>query len=106
MGEQVLLYRRRVRLYPKPIGQIFPDYAVAGINDIIRFNVQGFLRRMDDPTKELFIVDEDAFRPIKGTRVYHLNLILRLVHDGSCAYSRYRLILNREGIKRMEKVSI
>jgi hypothetical protein len=103
MGEEILLYRKRVRLYPKRIRHIFTSYSIEGLNDIIRFNVQEFLRKMDDPKKDLFVMDDQGLLPVKGTRVYHLNLVLRLDHDGACSCSRHRLVLNRKGIKRIEQ---
>lgn len=104
-GEQVLLYRKRVRLYPEKVRQVFPDYPVEGIHDIIRLNVQEFLRKMDDPKKELLVMDDEGLLPVKGNRVYHLNLILRLEHDGVSSCNRHRLVLNRKGLLRIEYVN-
>ncbi len=50
-------------------------------------------------------MDDDGYHRIKGTRVYHLNLIMRLMHDEHRAQSRYRVVLNRQGIKRIEQVN-
>lgn len=104
VGEQVFLYRKRIALHPDWKGSIFSQYEIDGINDIIRFNIQEFLRRMDDPNKELFIMDDEGYHRIKGTRVYHLNLIVRLTSGRHQSHIRYRVILNRSGIKRIEKV--
>ncbi len=54
VGERTLLYRKRIRLFPEPIRRIFSKHVVASVNDIMRFNVQEFLRKMDDPKKKLF----------------------------------------------------
>lgn len=104
MGEQILLYRKRIRLFPETVRRIGSQHAVAGINDIMRLNVQEFLRKMDDPKKELFVMNDDGYHRIKGTRVYHLNLIMRLMHDEFRSQSRYRVVFNRQGIKRIEQV--
>lgn len=105
MGEQILLYRKRVRLYPRRVRRILTNHAIEGLNDIIRFNVQEFLRKMDDPKKELLVMDDEGLLPVKGTRVYHLNLVLRLEHNGACSCTRHRLVMNRKGIRRIEQVS-
>jgi hypothetical protein len=104
IGEQILLYRKRIHLHPDWKGSIFSDYEIDGVNDIMRFNIQEFLRKMDDPNKELFVMNDDGYHRIKGSRVYHLNLIIKLVGDQHRSYTRYRVVLNRKGIKRIEKV--
>ncbi|NCC50631.1 MAG: hypothetical protein EOM20_05380 [Spartobacteria bacterium] len=104
LGEQTLLYRKRIRLYPQKVKSIFPDHEIEGVNDIIRLSIQAFLRKMDDPKKELFVMDDDGFLPVKGTRVYHLNLIIRLAKNDTETLKRYRLVLTRKGIKRIEQV--
>ena len=103
VGEQTLLYRKRMRLYPAFVRRIFSNIEISGVNDIIRFNIQEFLRKMDDPKKDLFVMDEVGFHRINGSRVYHLNIIIKTVHDRLCSYVRYRVVLNRKGIKRIEK---
>ena len=103
-GEQSLLYRKRIRLYPRRVRRIFSSHKVDGVNDIMRLNVAEFLRGMDDPKKELFIMDDEGYHRIEGTRVYHLNMIMRFTHNGEQSVSRYRVVLNRKGIKRLEKV--
>jgi len=104
VGEDMLLYRKRVRLLPQRVRRIFSEYEVAGVNDIMRFNVQEFFRRMDDPGKELFVMDDEGYHRIRGARVYHLNLIIRMTFTGHVLHMRYRVVLNREGIKRIEHV--
>ena len=104
VGENIMLYRKRIRLHPERVRGIFSEYEVSGVNDIMRFNVQEFLRRMDDPKKELFVMNDEGYHRIKGTRVYHLNIIVRMVVAGKSLYMRYRVVLNREGIKRIEHV--
>ncbi|HRR42029.1 MAG TPA: hypothetical protein P5244_12405 [Syntrophales bacterium] len=106
VGEQTFLYRKKIRLHPDWKGSIFSEYEIDGVHDIMRFNIQEFLRKMDDPNKELFVMDDDGYHRIKGARVYHLNLIITLIGDQFRSYIRYRLILNRKGIKRIEKVRI
>jgi hypothetical protein len=104
VGEDILLYRKRIRLHPKRVRRIFSEYEVAGVNDIMRFNVQEFLRRMDDPKKELFVMDDEGYHRIRGARVYHLNMIVRMTFAGRNLETRYRVVLNREGVKRIEHV--
>jgi hypothetical protein len=105
MGEQTFLYRKRIHLRPNWKGSIFSEYEINGVNDIMRFNIQDFLRKMDDPNKEIFVMnDEGGYRRIKGSRVYHLNMIVKLTSPHHKSHTRYRVILNRQGIKRIEEV--
>jgi hypothetical protein len=104
VGEDILQYRKRIRLHPERVRRIFSEYEVTGVNDIMRFNVQEFLRRMDDSKKELFVMDDEGYHRIGGARVYHLNLIVRTMLAGRSLHTRYRVVLNREGIKRIEHV--
>lgn len=105
LGEQILVYRKRVRLKAKAVHRTFPDYDVPGVTDILRFRVAEFLRRMDDPARELFVMDDEGYQRMKGVRVYHLNLVLRLRGSDQEELRRYRVVLTRKGIKRIEAVS-
>jgi hypothetical protein len=104
IGEDILLYRKRIRLHRERVRRIFSKYEVSGVNDIMRFNVQEFLRRMDDPKKELFVMNDEGYYRIRGARVYHLNMVVRMALAEKDLYMRYRVVLNREGIKRIEHV--
>lgn len=104
VGEDILLYRKRIRLHPERVLRVFSEYEVAGVNDIMRFNVNEFLRRMDDPKKELFVMADEGYHRIRGDRVYHLNMIVRMAFAKQKLQMRYRVVLNREGIKRIEHV--
>jgi len=103
-GEQILVYRKRVQLKAKAVHETFPDYDVPGVTDILRLRLTEFLSRMDDPTKELFVMDDEGYQRIKGARVYHLNLVLHLRGDGRADLRRFRVVLTRKGIKRIEEV--
>ncbi|MCB9902870.1 MAG: hypothetical protein H6831_00535 [Planctomycetes bacterium] len=105
-GEQIMVYRKRVHLDARAVHATFPDYDVPGITDIMRFRVSEFLSRMDDPTKELFVMDDEGYQRIKGARVYHLNFVLNLRGDGRQDLRRYRVVLTRKGIKRIEAVGV
>lgn len=105
-GEQVMIYRKRMKLDAKAVDATYPDYDVPGITDIMRLRVTEFLSRMDDPTKELFVMDDEGYQRIKGVRVYYLNLIVQLRGDGRTMLLRYRVVLTRRGIKRIEQVGL
>jgi len=104
LGEKIIYYRKFIKLYPKKISNAYKDYEINGIDDIIRFNISSFLRRMDDPKKTLYILTEDGYKKIKGERVYHINMIIKFTTANDIRYKRFRLVLTREGLKRIEEV--
>jgi hypothetical protein len=73
--------------------------------DIMRFKLDAWLENMDDPVSTLHRLNGDTIENVPAQRVYHINLIVGLSEqgrDGSPTYFRYRLILTREGILRIE----
>ena len=95
IGERVILYRKRMKLYPGWFRRIQDRHPVEGLNDIIRVNFSRYLQRMDNPRKPLWLSDG---------RVYHINLILEYGAGSSLELSRFRVVLNKDGIKRVEPV--
>lgn len=106
VGEKIILYRKRIKIYAKKLQKIYPDSAVQGITDILRFNITKFINKMDNPLKALHILKENEYKKIYGQRVYHLNMVLKYSTNKNSFYKRFRIILNRNGIKRIEKVPL
>lgn len=101
--EEIILYRKLVSLNNPADKKLLKDFEVAGIVDIMRFDVRKFLEKMDNPTKEIYIPDKPpVIRPMKAKRVYHVNVIIKYSMAGEKdLYRRYRLILSRNGICRI-----
>jgi hypothetical protein len=106
ISENILRYRKRIKLSSRAISAVYRDVETDGIHDIMRFSVAGFTRRMGDPRKELFVLGEDDYRKVKAERVYHFNMILRYGGVERVRYKRFRIVLNRRRIKRIEAVSV
>ena len=85
---------------------VFNDYSIDGVNDIMRFNIMKFTAKMDNPEKKIYVYDNEYYRPIYGKRVYHMNLIIRYKKDNEKDYKRFRIIFNREGIRKIEEVKL
>jgi len=105
LGEKVILFRKYIKISPEKLRSEHKDILREGIVDITRFNIFHYLRRMDNPRKELFILQNDDYRKADGERVYHLNMIIRYLMPRESIYKRFRIILNREGIRRIEEVT-
>ena len=103
-SEKVILYRKLVRISRKALNSC-SNYPVEGIHELIRFNITPFIPFMDDPDFPLYTTDDqgDVARII-GEKVYYLNLVLELKCQGTIRYQRYRIALNRKGIRGMEKL--
>ncbi len=106
MGEKIILYRKRIRLFRKELEHIYRDYQVVSINDIMRLNVLKFLSKMDNPKKPVYVLDAQGYRKIYGKRVYHLNMVMKYSMGKIAHYKRFRLVLTRNGIKRIEEAGV
>ncbi|PKP36916.1 MAG: hypothetical protein CVT98_06825 [Bacteroidetes bacterium HGW-Bacteroidetes-15] len=102
-SERIILYRKLVRIFRTKLDSCI-QYNTSGINDIIRFNISGYINKMDNPDFPLFITDDNnSVKIIKGERTYYLNLIMQLKNEDQLIYKRYRVVLNRDGILDIEK---
>jgi len=103
--ERIFLYRKKVRIFSKNIRDEFQDTALAGVTDLMRFNVNKIIRKMDDPKKSLFVLDGDSYKKVEGRKVYHLNLVIRYSSSTDVVYKRSRIIFNRSGIREILEVT-
>jgi hypothetical protein len=100
--EKIILYRKLVRLNRKSLNDCSP-YPTAGMNDIVRFNVSNFIQKMDNPVVPLYAPgDNGVFEIVKGEKMYYINLVLQLKNEEQLDYKRYRIVLNRKGIREIE----
>lgn len=106
VGEKVILYRKRVKILNRQFRSIYHDYPMNSVVDIMRLNVSRYLSRMDNSKTPIYVCDDRRCRKILGNRVYHVNIIMKHSGNGRVAYRRFRLILNQNGIKRIEEVAI
>lgn len=102
LGETVFLYQKQVHLSSRWFKRMHGEYRIDGVTNILRMNVSRFLHRMDDPQKQLWICDDAGYREISGERVYHINMVVQSQSAGARDQQRYRIVLNKDGIKRIE----
>lgn len=107
MGQTCIRYRRSIRLFSRQILNTFQNHEVSGVNDIIRFDVSNLVRKMDNPRKKLQCLNEGEIVTVKSDKSYHVNLVVCFTKpDRSMVYKRFRIVLNRAGIKRLEEVPL
>ena len=104
VGEKIIFYRKLLRLDQKALDNSYGNYNITGVVDIIRFNVSNFIQKMDNPEIPLYYLNDDEFEKLSGEKVYFVNMVLRFKLDEETSYRRYRIIFNRRGIKKVEKV--
>jgi hypothetical protein len=106
VGEKTILYRKRIRIFRRKFKQMYHDLPIESINDIMRLNVLKFLSKMDNPKKSIYVCDGQSYRKISGKRVYHLNMIMKYSTKDKTLWKRFRIVLSRSGIKRIEEVVV
>jgi len=99
-GEKIIRYTRNIKLFTL---KSLNGHVIEGINDIVRVNLTKFLRKMDNPKKTLHVLTEKGYEKIKGEKVYHINLITRYKTPHGQKQKRFKLIVNRKGLKRIER---
>jgi hypothetical protein len=58
---------------------------------------------MDNPEVPLhYLGDNNHPVVVNGEKIYYLNLIIQFKYEEQLEYKRYRLVMNREGIKEIE----
>ncbi len=106
-GEKIIFYKKRITLFSKIFKSVYPDFRINGINDIIRFDLSEFTRKMDNPDEDVYIPKKNDYLKVAGARVYQMNLITRYsVEDGASSLNKFRITFNRNGIRRMEKIGL
>jgi hypothetical protein len=102
-SEQVIHYIKEITLYSDHLGKA--QSRKTAVTDIVRFSIGNFLARMDEPATDLYMLEDGKSKVTQGSRVYHVNVVIRFVVDKEIRYERIRLVLTRQGIKRIEPVS-
>lgn len=103
--ETVLLYAKLVTLRNDAFDYLSKDgVEVTAINDIMRFDVRPFLRKMDEPYEARLMLKGDKVRAVRCHRTYHLNLVSVFADEaGAITCERTLVVLDRKGIQRIEQ---
>jgi len=106
LGEKIIQYKKKIIIYPKKFGGDLPDENIVGLTDVTRFNFHRFIQYMDDPKKDYILIKKGEVYHKVANKVYHINIIQKYYTENSIEFSRYRIILNRNGIRRIEKIEL
>ena len=109
--ERVFKYKKDIILYPKRILETHGRRK--DLNDIMRFNIKDFITQADDSRVDYPHIDPDTGRilTVPCARVYHVNLIIKYIYADAQGqekinYDRIRIVLNKEGLVRLEEVKL
>lgn len=103
--EEVVHFRRSVSLDPSKEASLTEGMA---LQEIIRISLADMLQRLDEPSDstEFFDTETRRFVSREVPRVYHLNVVVRAqrAEDGDVRLARYRVVVDREGVRKVEPV--
>ena len=100
--EKIILYRKKVQVWRTALAKASP-FPLKGINDIIRYNITEFVRKMDNPSLPLSgSWEENDYRPIVGEKIYRLHFVIQCVFEGQTEYKRVVVKCNKNGIIAVE----
>lgn len=107
VGEDIIHSKEVLTLQSRNCKEIYSDFNVDGLVNIVRFNVRHFLAKMDNPVKEIFMPDDvSGIVKVQAKRTYKIHLIIQCrMNGGRESYASFRLTLARNGIKRIERLA-
>lgn len=106
LNEQVIQYKKKIIIFPKKFGNDLLDENIIGLTDITRLNFYRFIQYMDDPKKDYILVKKGEVYNKVANKIYHINIVQKYYTEEGIAFSRYRVIMNRNGIRKIEKVAL
>ena len=95
--EDILYYRKDVTLHSYSAAFMQTQSSIV---DITRVNISDFLKYIDISYEELMVNDDEP--AIIGEKVYHIYLCRRVIMNKKAYNELARLVVNADGIKRLE----
>jgi len=104
--ERVMHYKSRIRLSTSKLYKFYKGISIRGINDVTYFNTSPLLMRMEKPETNILLMDDNKhFAEYKSEKVYHINMVVVYSDKENKYYKRYRIVLNRNGIKQVKMIA-
>ena len=100
--EKVILFRKKVQVWTSELAKVSP-FPMKGINDILRYNLTEYVRKMDNPGMPLLgSWAENGYKPIVGKKIYRLTFVIQCVFEGKTEYKRVVVKCDKNGIVEVE----
>lgn len=108
--ETVLFYKREICLFPNLLQK---GARRCALNNIFRLHITPFLKKASDPLTNYIFLEgvSNELKKIPSPKVYHINMIVKTTFKNKKLkrveqIQQIRLVVDKEGIKRIEKVSV
>ena len=102
--EKILLYRQRVEIDDKTLASK-DDYPMRGINEIMRLHLNRLTHKMDNPKVDVSTMDNEGnITSFNVQKMYYVNIIFQLQHDGRVQYHQFRLGMTRDGVIDVDRI--
>lgn len=106
--EKVIFYKKTIEMDQLPRQDKSRRYS---LNLIFRFNILRFLAKADNPYQKYLTLDEESkeLKELELPKTYHVNIIMKNsfmnIHgELQSELKKFRLIIDKNGIKRIEQV--
>jgi len=100
--EKVILFRKKVQVWTSELAKVSP-FPMRGINDIMRYNITEFVRKMDNPSFPLAGTwENENYQPIEGRKIYRITFVIQCVFEGKTEYKRMVVHCDKNGIISVE----
>lgn len=102
--EKILLYRKHVEILDSALASV-DAYPMKGVNEIIRLHLGRFTHKMDNPELPIDTFDaEGNMTTASIQKIYYVNVLFQLQHDGEIEYHHFRVTMTRNGIQEVNKI--
>ena len=96
--EKILLYRQRMQLDDRALA-VNDQYPREGVNEILRLHLNRFTHKMDNAKVTADVMDETGnISSLDVQKIYYVNIVFQLVHDGKIQYRQCRIGMTRDGV--------
>jgi hypothetical protein len=103
--DNIMVFRKHIELSGRDCQDVYRDCQVNGVVDILQMSTRHWTYKMDNPFRTIFVSDGEKISSLKANRDYHVNMILRYGGKKGYKLERYRLILCRDGIRKLVRIN-
>jgi hypothetical protein len=102
--EKIMLYRKHLTIDDVALSRN-DDYPMRGINEIMRLHMNRFTHKMDNPDVPIDSIDADGkISSVLVPKIYYVNTVFQLQHDGEVEYHHFRITMTRNGILGIDEI--
>jgi len=101
--KEVIYYKKEVILHRLPERR---ESRRKALNNIFRFNIHSFIQKANNPWRSFLALNYETMelKVERVPKVYHINIIIKTSVEEKSDIKKFRLILDKSGIKRVDQV--